>query len=46
MEYGPIEVPTTGVPDEILHSLRRLIREQPEVDIPKCGVHHRRFRQA
>ena len=46
MEYGSIEVPTAGVPDEILHSLRRLIGEQPEVDIPKSGVHHCCFRQA
>lgn len=46
MKYGPIEVPTAGMADEILHSLRRLIGEQPEVDIPKSGVHHRRFCQA
>jgi len=46
MEYAAIEVPTAGVPDEILHCLRRLIGEQPEVDIPKSGVQHCRFRQA
>lgn len=45
MEYGPIEVPTASVPDEILHRLRRLVGEQSEVDIPKSRVHYRRFRQ-
>jgi hypothetical protein len=32
------------VPDEILHRLGCLIRKQLEVDIPRCGVHHCRFR--
>src|SRR6266404_3685701 len=44
VEDDPVEVPTAGVADEILHRLGRLVGKQPEVDVSECGVYHRRSR--
>ena len=46
VEDDTVEVPTAGVPNEILHRLGCLVGEQSEVDISKCGVKHRRSRHA
>jgi hypothetical protein len=46
MENDPIKVPTARVPDKVLHRFGGLVGEQPEVDVSKSGVHHRRFRHA
>jgi hypothetical protein len=38
VEDHAFEVSASGVTDEVLDSQRRLLQEQPNVDVPKCCV--------